>query len=119
MHILDASPREAIVKRVDTPFGQSMYICYVPAYFAPVGFVWGIGDSRRVFEVAGSYTEPWARRHGVRTRINEAIFRDYLVIRTNYGSPEGGGAFMKAQGYKFSKVLRCYYKMRLTKKRRK
>ena len=117
MHILDARKGQATVKCVDIPFGGQMYFCFVSAYAFPVGFVWGVGDSRRVFEVAGSYTEPWARRQGVRTRINEAIMRDYLVVRTNYGSDEGGAQFMRKQGYKFSRILRCWYLTRAKKRK--
>lgn len=109
MHILDASKGAVTVKCVDIPFGGQMYLCFVAAFPYPVGFVWGVGDTRGVFDVAGSYTEPWARRQGVRTRLNEEIFKEYLVIRTNYGSAEGGQAFMRKQGYKFSRALRCYY----------
>lgn len=107
MHVLDV--RESTVKCVDIPGGQQMYICYADAYMFPVGFVWGCGDSRGVFEGAGSYVEPWARRQGVRTKINEAILRDYPVIRTNYGSEDGGMKFMRKQGYRFSKDLHCYF----------
>jgi len=115
MMVLDASKGQATVKSVDIPFGGTMYFCFVSAYCYPVGFVWGVGDNRRVFEVAGSYTEPWARRQGVRTRLNEAILKDYVVIRTNFGSDEGGAAFMRKQGYQFSKELRCYFLTRSKK----
>jgi hypothetical protein len=84
-------------------FGQFIFALYVPNYGWPIGFVWGMGhgegkDSR--FDVAGSFVQPWARRCGVRTRLNEEIFKLFAVIASNHGSKSGGLAFMKASGYK-------------------
>src|SRR5580692_1718681 len=106
MHIFDI--RESEVRRVDLPHGGTMYVCFADCYQYPVGFVWGADSGRSVFEVAGSWTEPWCRRQGVRTRINAAIFKDFPTIRTNWGSESGGAAFMKDQGYRFQKEARCY-----------
>jgi hypothetical protein len=98
--------------------GQIFYVCYVPNHSGPIGFVWGTGHGDRKegrFEVSGSYVEPWARRHGVRTFINKTIFTHYPVIVSNHGSKEGGLAFLKASGYRRSKQLRCWYLERRSK----
>src|SRR5207237_874484 len=63
-------------------FGQMIYVLYVPNHTSPIGFVWGHGDETRCFEVYGSFVEPWARRNGVRTRINQTIFEHADVIVT-------------------------------------
>lgn len=89
-------------------FGQTIYALYVPSYFAPVGLVWGEGRTTR-FDVYGSFVIPWARRNGVRTRINEEIFKDYKVISTEGASKEGGRQFMKASGYKRNRELDLFY----------
>lgn len=97
-------------------FGQAMYVLYVPNHNFPIGFVWGESVGKR-FCVAGSYVEPWARRHGVRTLINKEIFRTHIAISTVYGSEEGGIQFMKASKYKHSRLLDCFYLLRPKKKR--
>ena len=108
MHVLDA--RRSFVRSVDIPMGMTMYLCYVEAYCSPVGFVWGYGEAEHgVFEVLGSYVEPWARRQGIRSVLNTAISADYRTIATAAGTSEGE-AFMRAAGYKFNKTLHRFYK---------
>ena len=89
---------------VSIGFGISMYACFSRNFVGPIGFVWGTatGDrGKRRFDVLGSYVMPWARRKGVRTKINEAILSGGCdVIATVSGTEEGGAAFMKAFGYK-------------------
>jgi hypothetical protein len=85
--------------------GLGMYICYVENHTSPVGFVWGrlAGQgAKSTFETCGSYVPTWARRFGVRSRINETIFQHAATtIITRHGSTEGGMAFLKARGYKW------------------
>lgn len=110
MHVLDAE--KSFVRCVDIPMGMAMYILYVEAYCAPVGFVWGVREhGNGVFEVLGSYVEPWARRQGLRSKINEAIHAEFPVIMTA-GATDEGAAFMKAKGYRFHKPLHRFYKAR-------
>lgn len=118
MHVFDS--RKSVVRVVDIPFGFTMYLCWADAYCAPVGFVWGIAEEHThgVFEVLGSYVEPWCRRQGVRTRINEAIFKDYPTIATAAGT-EDGEAFMKAKGYRFNAPLHRFFKSRPEPKTKK
>jgi hypothetical protein len=89
-------------------FGQRVYVAYVPNFAAPVGLVWGAGQGE-TFTVAWSYVPPFARRSGVRARINQQILADYRVIATHCGSKDGGEQFIKAQGYKRNKELDCFY----------
>jgi hypothetical protein len=70
--------------------------------------VWGISLGR-AFCVFHAYTPEWARRQGVRTKINEAIFKDYDVVETGESTKEGK-SFMRATGYKFDKKKRVWTK---------
>jgi len=88
-------------------FAQTMYVLYVPNAQSPVGLVWGWARGDR-FEVAGSFVPVWARRFGVRSRINEQIFLHFKVISTRDGSKEGGARFLKAAGYKRSQDIQGF-----------
>jgi hypothetical protein len=99
--------------------GQLIYVLYVPNHMSPLGFVWGRirGEGREsTFETNGSFVQIWARRFGVRTRINLAIFDHVSTITTAHGNKEGGLAFIKSQGYKWDSNANCWY---LKKPRRK
>jgi hypothetical protein len=87
---------------VSVGFGIDIWCLFDKGRPAPVGLVWGIahGGKKQSFHVYGSYVHEWARRQGVRTRINQAIFEHYDVIVTGGGSKDGGEAFLKAAGYK-------------------
>jgi hypothetical protein len=92
--------------------GQIIYILYVPNHMAPLGFVWGwiSGEGREsTFETYGSFVSAWARRFGVRTRINRTIFEHVSTITTKHGSSDGGLAFLKAAGYKRDSNVHCWY----------
>lgn len=103
----------AWVTRAEIGFGQSIYVLYVPNHSFPIGLVWGEfqGDPPK-FSVAGSFTPGWVRRWGVRSRINDEIFKQCDLIITEHGSKEGGAQFLKAKKYKWSKELRFYYLQR-------
>ena len=88
--------------------GQLIYALYVPNHTAPIGFVWGHSQGEQ-FCTSGSFVQPWARRFGVRSRINNEIFTHFAVITTVSGSKEGGKQFLKASGYRWSKPMRCFY----------
>ena len=89
-------------------FGHTIYALYVPNHVFPIGLVWGVG-SRKVFFVAGSFVEPWARRCGVCSKIIECIFIKFATISTQHGSKDGGHQFMKAKQCKQNKDLDCFY----------
>ena len=92
-------------------FGQLIYLLYVHNHTLPIGLVWGYAEGKR-FIVGGSFVQPFARRQGVRTRINDAIFEHLSVISTSAGSKEGGRAFLKARGYRFDKRMKCFFLQR-------
>jgi hypothetical protein len=99
--------------------GQTIYALYVPNYYFPVGVVWGVGDGNGCFRVGGSFVQPWARRHGVRTRINQTIFEHWDVIHTASGTAkEGGLQFLKASGYKWHKQARIFYLAKPNRKKK-
>lgn len=97
------------------PLGQSvlLYTAWIPTFAAPLAFVWGNPKSttpnKHVFDVYGSYVLPWARRQGVRSKINEQILKHYGVIITGSGTKEGGMAFLKAAGYKLHKPTGLFF----------
>lgn len=89
-------------------FGMLLYVLFARSNPAPVGFVWGLaiaaGNARKTrFEVFGSYVVPYARRSGVRSRLNRQLLEHWQVITTQNGSKEGGLKFMRAQGYRLDK----------------
>jgi hypothetical protein len=99
-------------------FGISVYALFVPDQTTPIGLVWGETyrtEKKSIFHNHGSFVQPWARRQGVRTKLNEEILKQFDVIETGQGSKEGGLAFLKASGYKQSKVTGAW---QLTRKKK-
>ena len=87
-------------------FGITGFFCFCREYSAPVGVVWTACSGcdarpRTRVEVIDSHVIQWARRQGVRSRINEAIFAEYGadVIMTHEGTAKGGLAFLKHWRY--------------------
>jgi hypothetical protein len=101
-------------------FGIVIYALFEPQAHSPIGFVWGhMGKGNKtVFTVLGSFVPVWARRQGVRTRINDEILKQADVIRSAHGSPDGA-AFMRATGYKFSPEIDLWWKCRPMTKQKK
>lgn len=101
--------------------GQLIYVLYVPNHMSPLGFVWGriSGEGREsTFETYGSFVPDWARRFGVRTRINQAIFEHVSTITTKHGNKEGGLAFLKGSRYKWDRNVHCWYLTKWKKKKK-
>lgn len=105
----------AWVSWVQIGFGQMMWTLYVPNHIAPIGLAWGDGHGKR-FELAGCFVEPWARRNGVMTRINQTILSSgqFQSISTVVGSTgkDGGLAFLKDAGYAHNKELDLWHMSR-------
>lgn len=95
--------------------GMTLYVCWNRYVGSPLGFVWGWSHSES-FDVMGSYVLPEVRRQGVRTKINEHIFKSVPVIKTWAGTKSGGFAFLKASGYRFNREARQWCKSRGKKK---
>lgn len=89
-----------------TVHGTAIYGCWANEHNALVGLAWGArakgDDGKMLFMSTGSYVESSARRQGVRTELNRAIFKDHDLITTVNGT-QSGLAFMKASGYKHDK----------------
>lgn len=107
-----------------TPIGQGilLYHAWEPKYPAPIGFVWGMPRAHKdkgTFDVFGSFVQTWARRHGVRTKINEQILKHSELIITSNGTKEGGAAFLKASGYKLNKAIGLYFLERKQRARKR
>ncbi len=71
----------------------------------PIAFVYFRFDGNNTYAtVMQSFVHDAMRRNGIRTQINNWLFKTYpqlTHIVTERGSPEGGEAFMKASGYKY------------------
>lgn len=94
-----------------TTLGRGCWIicCWSPECQKPLGHVIfnALGKSRQTkkvrIEVLSSFTEPFARRTGVRTYLNEKLFQYWkpdvitTMSGTRYGEP-----WMKARGYQIS-----------------
>jgi GNAT superfamily N-acetyltransferase len=79
-------------------FGVWVYALFVEDWPCPIGIVWGLAQGKS-FRVYHSYVIPEARRHGVRSKINQEIHKTFNVITTGTSSTKDGKAFMKSQGY--------------------
>lgn len=106
----------AYIQIAELGFGIWCYVLFDRGFVAPLGMVWGLPTAEKRFDVYHSYVIPWARRQGVRKRINEEIFKTYNIIATGHGTKEGGAAFLRSQGYKYNKTLKNWY---LRKRRRR
>jgi hypothetical protein len=85
---------------------------FCSGWVGPLGFVWGMmkgknEGGRKIFEVAHSYTLPFARHMGVRSMMNDCLFKDHEVdvIITAVASEEGGRGFLMASGYTVDRTL--------------
>ena len=106
----------AWIQVVEIGLGGWCYVLFDRGHASPLGLVWGLPTAPGRFDVYHSYVMPWARRQGVRKRINEEIFKTFNVIATGKGTKDGGAAFMKAQGYKYNKELKNWYLLKPTKR---
>ena len=81
-------------------FGVEQFTLWSKSFHGPVGTVWvnRVGSKPVVAQVIESYVPKWCRRLGVRTRLNQELFRYCDVISTGPSEKEGR-AFMKSQGY--------------------
>src|ERR1700681_3375402 len=75
--------------------GIMIYALFQPDYPCPLGLVWGIGwggsgkKKYGTFEVFGSFIAQFARRSGVRSRINEEILKTYIAVMSGAASDDG------------------------------
>lgn len=106
-------------------FGVTQFTCFSPVFVGPVGVAWtivqGRGNAGKLLaESLGSYVVPWARRQGIRSLINEQMFKSYGidVITTQNGSDEGGLAFMKHWRYRLDAATGVWSLTRRTWQRR-
>jgi hypothetical protein len=99
------------VTYVDVGFGCRQYMLFTPEMIAPIGFVWvtAVGGKVSSATVLSSYTRPYFRRRGARTRLNEELFKSVEIIQTKQGSKEGGAAFLKASGYTHDPIRDDWY----------
>lgn len=112
MDIEEAKEHEWWVVHHKIGQGVTAIFCFWTHNTAPVGVVYtilyGPGNTKKQrAEILGSYVVPWARRLGVRSRINDYLFNylDCHTIVTQSGSREGGKAFMQNSGYVLDEKL--------------
>ena len=90
-------------------FNQVLYIARSKDTNCLVGLVWGqvrYGPQGKAlcFDVHGSFIPLFCRRCGIRSLINEAIFKEYPAIITPDATDEGR-KFLKARGFKKDPIL--------------
>jgi hypothetical protein len=96
-------------------FGQNIYCFFERSFIGPIGFVWGSftddAESIRRFNVAGCYVIEFARRKGILKFMLDKIMEDneLAVLVTDYGSDNGGAAFMQAEGWKKERGTGLWY----------
>lgn len=95
--------------------GIWIFACFSPIVHYPIALVTatiaGKGTAGKMrAEILSSDVSDWARRQGVRTLINKAIFDkwDVDVIMTQNGTTDGA-AFMEATGYRLDKKIGVWY----------
>ena len=83
------------------PFGRGLYqyTAWWKYHIGPVGVVWVIGVDKTKCFIIGSFVPHWARRQGVRTRINTEIGKWCKTIVTASGTQPHGIGFLKGSGY--------------------
>jgi hypothetical protein len=94
-------------------FGIVVYVLFEPQVATPLGFVWGVrytGRGKRAhFDVWGSFVPVFARRQGVRRRINEEILKINDTVRTSGATPDGQ-KFMRESGYSYDSKIDIWWK---------
>ena len=109
-----ANLARAFCEVVDFGFGLTLYALFERQFAGPIGLVWGFtegcadGKSRK-FRVYHSYVLPFARRQGVRSRLNDEIFKTHDIIVTCSGSENSGLDFIKARGYTLDEATQEWY----------
>lgn len=89
----------------DIGCGITVFHLFCEEFVSPVGTVYAIisgdnQDGKSVADITGSHVVEWARRNGVRSKINDVIFETFKVdaIITHSGTKHGK-PFMEASGY--------------------
>jgi hypothetical protein len=91
-------------------FGLSVFGLFIRDMISPVGLVWGDARGEKM-DILGSFVPAWARRQGVRTKINELLFKDYhYKTVVTAGATKDGRAFMEASEYAFSEEFQWWFK---------
>ncbi len=118
----------AWVDRASFGFGWTLYALFVREFEAPIGMVWGMRTGRGLpngqqtkdgsnFAVYHSFVLPWARRQGVRRKINTAILEDNDTITTLCGATAASRAFLR-KDYQFNRELGVWVKTKKAKRKR-
>ena len=115
------SLKTAWVDRSQFGFGWTLYALFDRGFEAPIGLVWGLrqatGDAQgkqakaTTFQVYHSYVLPWARRQGVRRKINDSILEDNTRIVTACGASPAARTFLR-KDYKFNRELGVWFRGR-------
>lgn len=116
----------AWVDRAAFGFGLTLYALFVREWEAPLGLVWGIRTGRGLangkqtkdgsnFMVYYSFVIPWARRRGIRRKINEAILKDNDTVTTMCAVSAAARAFLR-KDYHFNRELGVWVKTRKAKR---
>jgi hypothetical protein len=106
---VDMRVEDAVVRRMQIGHGVWYLSLWVPVTPYPVGHLWFANFLNTydevVVEVYQSFVSPFARRQGVRTRLNDELFTTFkaAVLMTGDGSKDGI-AFMRATGYKLDEA---------------
>lgn len=85
--------------------GIAVLFCFGENFSGPLGLIWGIHiagnqKGRSTFLVYHSYVLDIARRHGVRSRLNQALFEDWDISQVfSPAATDEGAAYMRAAGY--------------------
>lgn len=107
----------------DLEHGIVQFECYIKSDPSPAGFVWGIacgivGKKKPVFQVFHSFVHPWARRKGVRSKIQTQLEKNYSAVFTYTGTKDGS-AWMRASGFKKLRPWGLWIKDKKQKKKSK
>lgn len=100
------------IERCDVGFGLWQYTAFHREWSSPVGIVWvlPIGGKCPMAHVMHSYVRSEVRRLGIRSAINDEIFKLFNCIQSWEGTKQGGEAFMKATGYTHDRMRGDWFK---------
>lgn len=90
--------------------GVTEYLLFSKNWVVPLGVVWAIRYDQTV-HIFHSYVLPFARRKGIRKKINDYIETHCSrIVSGRTASSQEGIAFMKKQGYRENKELDIFFK---------
>lgn len=104
---------DAVIDKREIGNGVSLYYYFNNKFEYPLGFVWGVDlgtsiESKRIFNVQGSYIVPEFRKRYIRSIINLSIMTVFDRIITMSAQSEESKCFLDNSGYIIDPISGIY-----------